>query len=91
MTAVYTVGESKASDKIMVATTGIDNVLAGVNIAAEAGNIVVTGAEGLNVSVVAVDGKVIFAGAGEARTVVAVGQGVYVVKAGDKTAKVLVK
>ena len=91
VTAVYTVGESKASDKIMVATTGIDNVLAGVNIAAEAGNIVVTGAEGLNVSVVAVDGKVIFAGAGEARTVVAVGQGVYVVKAGDKTAKVLVK
>lgn len=91
VTAVYTVGESKASDKIMVTTTGIDNVLAGVEIVAEAGQIIVTGAEGLQVSVVAVDGKVVFAAAGEAKTVATVTPGVYVVKAGAKVAKVLVK
>lgn len=91
VTAVYTVGESKASDKIMVTTTGIDNVLAGVEIVAEAGQIIVTGAEGQQVSVVAVDGKVVFAAAGEAKTVATVTPGVYVVKAGAKVAKVLVK
>ena len=75
----------------MVTTTGIDNVLAGVEIVAEAGQIIVTGAEGQQVSVVAVDGKVVFAAAGEAKTVATVTPGVYVVKAGAKVAKVLVK
>ncbi len=91
VTAVYTVGESKASEKLLISTSSLDEVLAGVEIAAEAGQIIVTGAEGVEVSVVAVDGKVVYAAAGQAKTVVNVSAGVYVVKAGSKVAKVLVK
>ena len=91
MTAVYTVCESKASEKLLISTSSLDEVLAGVEIAAEAGQIIVTGAEGVEVSVVAVDGKVVYAAAGQAKTVVNVSAGVYVVKAGSKVAKVLVK
>ncbi|MCM1503947.1 MAG: choice-of-anchor J domain-containing protein [Muribaculum sp.] len=91
VTAVYAEGESKASEKLLISTTGLDQVVAGVEIVAEVGQIIVTGAEGLEVSVVAVDGKVVYAAAGQAKTVVNVAAGVYVVKAGDKVAKVLVK
>ncbi len=91
VTAVYTVGESKASDKLLISTTGLDQVVAGVEIVGEVGQIVVTGAEGLELSVVAVDGKVVYAATAQAKTVVNLVAGVYVVKAGDKVAKVLVK
>ncbi len=91
VTAVYTVGESKASDKLLISTTGLDQVVAGVEIVGEVGQIVVTGAEGLELSVVAVDGKVVYAATAQAKTVVNLAAGVYVVKAGDKVAKVLVK
>lgn len=91
VTTVYNKGESKASNRVLITASGLDQVVAGVEIVAEEGRIIVTGAEGLAVSVVAVDGKVVFAAEGSAKTVINASAGVYVVKAGKKVAKVLVK
>ena len=53
--------------------------------------IAVDGAEGLSVSVVTADGKVLLNVVGESGMMLPVGPGLYIVKAGDKTARILVK
>ncbi len=92
--AVYTIGESAASNvaKVTFTVVGIDNIYSNaLNISAAKNSIIVTGAKGLNVAVYTVDGKTIFSGAGEAKNVIPAQQGVYVVKAGETVKKVLVK
>lgn len=88
VTVVYNKGVSAGSNEA-AATSALDELAAGVKIATAQGTIIVTGAEGLDVTVVAVDGKVLYAAKGDAT--VAVETGVYVVKAGNKIVKVLVK
>lgn len=70
--------------------TGIDDVTANVVITTSDSNIVVLGADGLEVTVCAVAGKALFTGKGTPRTVVPVSTGIYIVRAGTKVAKVVV-
>lgn len=88
VTVIYNKGVSAGSNEA-AATSALDELTAGVKVATAQSTIIVTGAEGLDVTVVAVDGKVLYAAKGDAT--VAVETGVYVVKAGDKIVKVLVK
>lgn len=94
VTVVYNRGESKPSNEVTITTSGVEDIDAdaiGANVTVEARNIVITDAAGAAVVVVAADGKVIYNAAGEARTVVAVAPGVYVVKVATKVVKVAVK
>ncbi|MCM1521769.1 MAG: choice-of-anchor J domain-containing protein [Muribaculaceae bacterium] len=87
---VYEKSVSGASNAVTIMFNDIDEIAAdNLAINTEDGAIVVTGAEGMMVTVVAVDGKTLYAAEGNAR--VSVLPGVYVVKAGEKVAKVLVK
>ena len=88
VTVIYNKGVSAGSNEA-AATSALDELTAGVKVTTAQGTIIVTGAEGLDVTVIAVDGKVLYAAKGDAT--VAVETGVYVVKAGDKVVKVLVK
>lgn len=88
VTVIYNKGVSAGSNEA-AATSALDELTAGVKVTTAQGTIIVTGAEGLDVTVIAVDGKVLYAAKGDAT--VAVETGVYVVKAGDKIVKVLVK
>lgn len=88
VTVIYNKGVSAGSNEA-AATSALDELTAGVKVTTAQGTIIVTGAEGLDVTVVAVDGKVLYGAKGDAT--VAVETGVYVVKAGDKIVKVLVK
>ena len=55
------------------------------------GSIVVSGAQGEQIAVYAVDGKTIYSGKGSAITTIAVQPGIYVVKAGAAVKTVSVK
>lgn len=91
---VYNKGLSAVSDVISVLyqASGIESIYGGVlTITTAKGSIVVTGADGQAVAVHTVDGKTIFSGQGQAKTVIPAQQGVYVVKAGKTVKKVLVK
>ena len=46
---------------------------------------------GKAITVSSIDGKTIFAGEGNAVTTVSVGQGIYIVKAADTVAKIIVR
>ncbi|MDE6583003.1 MAG: choice-of-anchor J domain-containing protein [Duncaniella sp.] len=92
--AVYTQGLSAASNVVTVLyqASGIESIYGGaLSISAGKNSIIVTGAAGQAVAVYAVDGKTVFSGQGEAKTVIPAQQGVYVVKAGKTVKKVLVK
>lgn len=94
VTALYDKGESKASNTAEVTVddnSGIDAATTGIAIEGADKAIVITGAEGLEVIVSAVDGKTVFAGEATATLTVPVAQGVYVVKAGNTVAKIIVR
>lgn len=95
VTVVYSNGESGASNECVVLydPSGLDEVAGdnGISIRVAEGAIVVTGAAGLPVSVVAPDGKTVFNGTGDYRTVVKTGCGIYIVKAGSIVRTVAVK
>ncbi len=88
---VFDRGEGKPAFVTVTTKTGIADVNAGIVITTADKSVVVLGAEGVEVTVSALDGKVLFAAEGTAKTVVPVSTGVYVVKAGEKVAKVIVK
>lgn len=92
VTAVYEQGESGASNIAKAETSSLEDAMAG-NIAIKAvdGMIVVTGCEGIAVTVSSVDGKLIYNAPGSAVTEISVGAGVYVVKAGQTVCKLVVK
>lgn len=88
--AVYNRGESEFSAPATVEESGIAAVLsAGVTVAVEGSEIVVTGAADKAVSIAAVDGKVVYSAAGDARVPVACG--IYLVTVDGKTVKLIVK
>ncbi|MDE6629561.1 MAG: hypothetical protein K2K36_09360, partial [Muribaculaceae bacterium] len=88
----YEEGESRGSNVAQAGTGSIDSAAAasGIEIRAYAGAIVIAGAEGLQVTVSAPDGKLLFNAIGDAVTEVSVLPGVYVVKAGQHTCKIAV-
>ena len=93
VTAVYDKGESHGSNEVSVECSGIvDEYVSGVAIKAVDKTITVSGAEGSLVAVVSVDGKVLDkAVAASVYTFTAELPGVYIVKAADKTAKVVIR
>ncbi len=89
---VYTTGSSAPSNAVTIIYDGItDATAAGIAITAGKGTITVTGAEGKLLTVAAADGKLYFNGAAAATQTIAAPAGIYVVKAGQKIAKVAVK
>ena len=90
---VYDEGESTLSNTVVVEASGIESIAsASVGIAADKGAVVVTGTEGLNVSIVNAAGLTLHNAVATGSTVrVSVLPGVYVVKAGTKVAKLVVK
>lgn len=92
VTAVYDRGESKPAT-ITLLTSGVDDVVASqVHVCVTDRNIVVTGAEGMVVNVCQVDGRTAYSSSSApARVAVPVSTGVYLVKAGDLTYKVIVR
>ena len=91
VTAVYDKGESKGSEKLWLSTDGIADVTIGIVIAAGDNCLLISGAEGMNVSVASVDGKTVFFGKGKAELRIPVESGIYIVNAGNKVVKILVK
>lgn len=94
VTALYDKGESMPSESIEVdMSTGIDNVAAdhnGIAILAADGTITVTGAEGMAVVIADTTGRTVFATASAGATVSAkAAPGIYIVKAGTTTVKVI--
>lgn len=93
VTAVYDRGESRGSNEVRVATSGLDGTaVAGVGVYGARGAVVVRGAEGLKVTVAATDGKTVYSAVAASDDVtIPVGAGVYLVKAGGTVSKVHVK
>ncbi|MDE7376307.1 MAG: hypothetical protein K2N16_05620, partial [Muribaculaceae bacterium] len=86
----YNLGESKAVRSNVTTTTGITAPEAGaLKVEVEGSAIMAYDPAGRDITVTAVDGRAVAAGAGELRAVVA--PGVYVVACGAETVKVIVK
>ena len=89
---MYEQGESGGSNVAKAETSSLEETLAGnITIKAVDGMIVVTGCEGITVTVSSVDGKLIYNAPGSAVTEISVSAGVYVVKAGQTVRKLVVK
>lgn len=92
VTVVYDLGESQASNEVSVILSGVDGIAAKVAKIATGKNVInIANAEGLAVSVVSVDGRTVYAGKGSNAMNIPVAEGIYVVKAGKKVEKVIVK
>ena len=92
VSAVYARGESGMSDEAKAEESGISDALAGaIRIEARSGRIIVTGAEGHNLTISAADGVLLYNATATARTEVEAATGIYIVKAGPKVAKVAVR
>ena len=89
VTVVYDLGESGASNEVVIGVSGLDEIGASLAISTIPGAVVVKGAGEAAVTVFSIDGKTVYAGKGDA--VIPAAAGIYVVKAADKVAKVLVK
>ena len=92
VSAIYDLGESALSNTVAV-TTGIAGVTTdgGVTICGGEGSITVTGAEGQAVMVYSAGGANMARRTAQATETISVPAGLYIVKAGGKTQKVLVK
>ena len=91
VTAVYADGESQASNVAEVTLGVTDGVADRAKVEVVGHTIVVSGAEGLEVEVTAVNGMTLYSGIAKDKTTVAVSTGVYMVKYGQQVAKVIVK
>lgn len=89
----YNLGESGLSDELNLATSGISGVDAtpATRISAQAGAIVIKNAAGCPVSVTSIDGRTVAEATDRDSMTIAVGPGIYIVRAGTTTAKVIVK
>ncbi|MDE6325152.1 MAG: hypothetical protein K2M02_03175, partial [Duncaniella sp.] len=93
VTAVYdTFGESAASNPVTLSRSGITDVTAGgISVTGSRGKIVITGADGMAVTVVTPDGRTAASLTATAETIVDARPGLYIVKAGPVVKKVIVK
>ncbi|MDE7119673.1 MAG: choice-of-anchor J domain-containing protein [Muribaculaceae bacterium] len=91
VTAVYDRGESPM-ETVVVSWTGLDTAAAApVRIGVDGESIVVDGAAGLDITVTAPSGLALVSITGSGNDRIAVGPGIYLVKAGTAVAKVAVK
>ena len=86
---MFDLGAGRPTFKSM--NNGVNGITKEVLIGAEAGSIIVEGAENQKIQVTAADGKVLFLGTGSERNVIPAQPGVYVVRVDGLTVKVLVK
>lgn len=93
VTAVYSVGESAPSNEVVAQVeVGIDRTVAqSAVITVEGRKIVISGNEGDIYGIYTVDGRTVKSGKSASSTIVEVVPGVYVVRAGEKTARVVVR
>lgn len=92
VSAVFDKGESRASNVVKVDLSGIDEMTAmGVKVYTKDSAIYVANAAGQEVSLFSIDGHVIYRGVPASTLKVDVAPGVYMVKAGKHTVKVIVK
>lgn len=95
VTAVYDKGESRPSGPAVAVvsgiSTGIGSASAGISVSASESAIVITGAAGSRVDVFTPDGRRVFGGTVADAARIAVARGVYVVRAGDSTVKIVVR
>ncbi len=77
----------------MFKTAGIETAEAGhgITITGSEGEIVICGAEGKEVSVYSVDGRLVASAVASGTERIAIAKGVYVASAGGKTVKVIVR
>ncbi len=88
ITALYTEGESAPCEKIT--TTSVATIGSiGVNMNAKNGMISIEGAEGYEVSIATLDGKVIFHETAKATITLPVAKGLYIVTVGKTSTKLL--
>lgn len=93
VTAVYNHGESRGSNEATAEQgSGLSEMSeANISIATAPGQILISGAEGIKVMVASVDGKIIYTGKAADSMCIDVVNGIYIVSAGNVTAKVNVK
>ena len=90
VTAVYDRGESPEAE-VMVAPASVADVVAGVEVYARNGEIVISGANGEYFTVANVAGVIVASGSAEPVTAVKVAPGVYVATVAGKSYKLVVK
>lgn len=92
VSALYANGESELSNKVSAELSGINDIATeGISIKAEGREIKVAGMNGETLAVYSVDGRTIYFGNVEGEASVAVATGVYIVKAGNTTARISVR
>lgn len=91
VTTVWKEGESNYSNSASAASSGIAGVADGVNVYTVNGGIVVMGADGLSVEVIAPAGYRVFGRIAGAAERIDVSAGIYFVKVGGRTYRVIVK
>lgn len=94
VTTVYSTGESRGSNDLSLSyiNSGLDSVEASaIGISARDGKAIITGAEGKLVTIHALDGTTLHSATAKSTVSVDLAPGVYVVKAADTVAKILVK
>lgn len=92
VTVVYDKGESAYSNILRISTLAVDGISAdSVSVTGGHGNIVIAGAADMQVAVYAADGRTVTSFTGTGRDEVSVAAGVYVVSAGKKSCKVIVR
>lgn len=92
VTALYEEGESRASEPVKTDISHVSDAVAGsISIVVEDNEIVITGAAGRQVSVAAADGRIVAATVAGDCCRMKLAAGIYIVTAGDKVAKVIVK
>ncbi len=91
VSAVYDKGES-APATVTVSTSGIvDVVTDGLSVVPGHGEIVISGCDGMDVTVCDMNGRMVYAGKGESRMSIPLPAGLYVVKVADKAVKSVVR
>lgn len=91
VTAIYEDGESAPSNEYKTSLSGIDLIEGNVTVMSAEGAIVIGNAEGMDVLVSTLDGRVIYHGEGALKTVLNVDKGIYIVTAGHKKASLQVR
>jgi len=93
VTAVYDQGESAPSEAFILNSSGIDlTETESIGISGGHGHILITGANGLHVEIYRTDGVTMYASTANADSLrIPAATGIYLVKAGGKTVKVVVR
>lgn len=93
VSVVYNVGESCPSEEVTCDFSGVEGIAGNgdITITARQNSVVVTGAYGMDINVYMTDGRQAASVVGSDVTTVNLNSGVYVVKVGNKVAKVVVR